>query len=178
MNTDIIAKIEKSQLKKRPEIQIGDSVKMHMKIKEGDKERTQIFEGIVIAMKGSSLNKTVTVRKMSYGVGVERVIPLHANTLDKVEVLKRGKVRRSKLYYVRDRVGKRALKVNKIEDVYMTDEVEQKEEEVVDGGDKMEKENVKKDVDKKAEPKKEVKKEVKKVEKKKESKKEVKTEEK
>lgn len=123
MDTNILKVIESEQYKKRPEVKVGDTVKLHMRIKEGNKERVQIFEGVVIAMKGSGLSKTITVRKISYGVGVERIVPFHSNTLDKIEVVKRGTVRKSKLYYLRERVGRRALKVGNVKNVYMTDEV-------------------------------------------------------
>lgn len=120
----LLDKILKGRAKKRPEVKVGDTVKLHMRIKEGDKERVQVFEGVVTAMKGSGLDRSLTVRKVSYGIGVERIVPLHADTLQKIEVIKRGKVRKSKLYYMKRRVGKRALKVNNVGDVYMTDEVE------------------------------------------------------
>ncbi len=125
MNTDILRNIEKEQYKKRPDIRVGDTVKLHLKIKENDKERIQIFEGVVISLKGSGLSSTITVRKISYGVGVEKIFPLHSPVLDKIEIVKRGTVRRAKLYYLRNRVGKRALKVQNIKDVYMTDEKEE-----------------------------------------------------
>ena len=124
MNSEILEKVEKDQLKKRPDIKVGDTVKMHLKIKEGNKERVQIFQGVVIGIKGSGMSKTVTVRKISYGVGVEKIIPLYASVLQKVEIVKRGTVRRSKLYYLRGRVGRRALKVGKSKSMYETDEVE------------------------------------------------------
>lgn len=124
MNSEILEKVEKDQLKKRPEIKVGDTVKMHLKIKEGNKERVQIFQGVVIGIKGSGLSKTVTVRKISYGVGVEKIIPLYATVLQKIEIVKRGTVRRSKLYFLRNRVGRRALKVGKSKNIYETDEVE------------------------------------------------------
>jgi large subunit ribosomal protein L19 len=115
--------IQESQLKKRPEVKVGDTVRLHMRIKEGEKERTQIFEGVVIQKKGAGIDATITVRKISSGIGVERIVPLHTPTMDKLEVIKRGKVRRSKLYYMRDKVGKRAMKVGNIKDVFFTDEV-------------------------------------------------------
>jgi large subunit ribosomal protein L19 len=124
MNSEILEKVEKDQYKKRPDVRVGDTVKMYLKIKEGNKERVQVFQGVVIGIKGSGLSKTVTVRKISYGVGVEKIIPLYASTLQKIEIVKRGKVRRSKLYYLRSRVGRRALKVAKSEGMYETDEVE------------------------------------------------------
>ena len=89
-----------------PVIEIGDTVKVYVKIREGEKERIQLFEGTVIARKGSGVSETFTVRRVSYGVGVERVFPLHSPNVDKVEVVRHGRVRRSKLYYLRDRVGK------------------------------------------------------------------------
>lgn len=91
-----------------PEISIGDTVKVYCRIKEGEKERIQMFEGTVIAKKGAGVSETFTVRRVSYGVGVERVFPIHSPNVDRVEVVRHGKVRRSKLYYLRDRVGKAA----------------------------------------------------------------------
>ena len=86
----------------------GDTVKVHTKVVEGDSERIQIFDGVVIARRGSGVSETFTVRKISYGVGVERVFPVHSPRIDKIEVVKSGKVRRAKLYYLRDRQGKAA----------------------------------------------------------------------
>ncbi len=86
----------------------GDEVKVHVKVVEGNKERVQVFQGNIIRRQGGGLHETYTVRKLSYGVGVERTFPVHTPTVVKLEVLKRGDVRRAKLYYVRDRVGKRA----------------------------------------------------------------------
>ena len=91
-----------------PEFGPGDEVKVHVKVVEGNKERVQIFQGNVIARQGSGVAETYTVRKLSYGVGVERTFPIHAPTVVKLEVVKRGDVRRAKLYYLRDRVGKAA----------------------------------------------------------------------
>jgi len=122
MNTDILKKVEEGQYKKRPDVKVGDTVKLHLKIKEGEKERIQIFEGVVIGIKGSGLSKTITVRKISYGVGVEKIIPFHSPMMEKIEIVKRGTVRKSKLYYLRKRVGKRALKIENLKDVYMADE--------------------------------------------------------
>ena len=118
----MLNKIEEGQYKKRPEVRVGDTVKLHLKIKEGARERIQIFEGVVIAIKGSGINKNLVVRKISYGIGVEKIVPLHTPILEKIEVVKRGNVRKSKLYYLRNRVGKRALKVGMSKDVYFTDE--------------------------------------------------------
>ncbi len=91
-----------------PEVAIGDTVKVHLRVKEGNRERVQIFEGTVIAKKHGGIEETFTVRRVSYGVGVEKVFPVHAPTIEKVEVVRHGKVRRAKLYYLRDRVGKAA----------------------------------------------------------------------
>ena len=124
MDLKIKQKISEKLLKKRPEVKVGDTVKLYMKIKEGDKERSQIFEGVVIQKRGHGIDATITVRKMSSGVGVERIVPLHTPTLEKINVVKRGEVKRSKLYYMRAKVGKRAMKVDNIQDIYLTDEVE------------------------------------------------------
>ena len=97
-----------------PAIRVGDVVKVHVKIREGEKERIQAFEGTVIAKRGSGVSETFTVRRVSYGVGVERVFPVHSPNVAKVEVVRNGKVRRSKLYYLRDRVGKSAKVKEKI----------------------------------------------------------------
>jgi large subunit ribosomal protein L19 len=106
---DIIKAIEQEQLKTDlPEISVGDSVKVHIKIKEGNKERIQVFEGFVIAKRGSGLRSTITVRRLSYGVGVEKVFPIHAPTVEKIEIVRKNKARRAKLYYLRNRVGKSA----------------------------------------------------------------------
>ena len=123
MDKNILNKIEGEQQVKRPDVKVGDTVKLSLKIKEGNKERIQVFEGVVIALNGIGTNKTVTVRKISYGVGVEKVVPLYSPVLDKMVILKRGTVRRSKLYFLRGRVGRRALKVGDVKDVNMTDEV-------------------------------------------------------
>ncbi len=106
---DIIKAIEAEQMKDSvEEFRIGDTVQVHFKIIEGQTERIQVFEGLVIAKKNSGVRKTFVVRKMSYGVGVERVFPLHSPRIDKLVVVRKGRVRRSKLYYIRDRVGKAA----------------------------------------------------------------------
>lgn len=106
---DALKLISESSMKKEaPAVNIGDTVKVHVKIKEGDKYRIQIFEGTVIAKKHGGINETFTVRRVAHGCGIERVFPLHAPAVDKVEVVRHGKVRRAKLYYLRDRVGKAA----------------------------------------------------------------------
>ncbi len=91
-----------------PSFEIGDTVKVHVKIKEGDKSRIQVFEGTVIAKKHGGISETFTVRRVAHGCGIERVFPLHSPVVEKVEVIRNGKVRRAKLYYLRDRVGKAA----------------------------------------------------------------------
>ncbi|MGN0331539.1 MAG: 50S ribosomal protein L19 [Lachnospiraceae bacterium] len=105
---DIIKNIEAEQLKEVSEFNVGDTVKVYGKIKEGNRERIQVFEGTVIKKQGGSTRATFTVRKSSNGVGVEKTWPLHSPNVERVEVVRRGKVRRAKLYYLRDRVGKRA----------------------------------------------------------------------
>ena len=105
---DLIKELTKSQIKEVPAINIGDTVKVHVKVKEGARERIQVFEGIVIAKKHGGIEETVTVRRVSYGVGVEKVFPVNSPIIDKFEVVRHGVVRRAKLYYLRDRVGKAA----------------------------------------------------------------------
>jgi len=91
-----------------PKADIGDTVRVHVRVKEGSRERIQVFEGTVIAKKHGGIDESITVRRISYGVGVEKVFPLHAPAVEKIELVRRGKVRRAKLYYLRDRVGKGA----------------------------------------------------------------------
>ena len=106
---DIIKNIEAAQMKQSvPEFRVGDTVKVSAKIKEGNRERIQVFEGTVIKRQGGSNRETFTVRKNSNGVGVEKTWPLHSPNVEKVEIVRKGKVRRAKLYYLRDRVGKAA----------------------------------------------------------------------
>lgn len=106
---DIIKNIEAAQLKAEvPEFRVGDTVKVYGKIKEGNRERIQVFEGIVLKKQGGGVRATFTVRKNSNGVGVEKTWPLHSPSVEKVEVIRHGKVRRAKLNYLRDRVGKKA----------------------------------------------------------------------
>ena len=106
---NLIQEIENKQLKTDlPDIKAGDTVKVKVKVSEGHRERIQTYEGVVISMKGVSVNKSITVRKLSFGVGVERIFPVHAPIIDSIEVTRKGKVRRSKLYYLRDRIGKSA----------------------------------------------------------------------
>ena len=109
MKTDLIKVLNDRNVKaERPVIRIGDTVRVHIKIKEGAKERIQIFEGTVIAKKHGGVNETFTVRRISYGVGVEKVFPVHSPNVVQVETVRKGKVRRAKLYYLRGRVGKAA----------------------------------------------------------------------
>ena len=91
-----------------PVVDIGDTVRVHIRVREGNRERIQVFEGTVIAKKHGGIEETFTVRRISYGIGVEKVFPLHAPSIEKVEVVRHGKIRRAKLYYLRDRVGKAA----------------------------------------------------------------------
>ena len=106
---NLINEIENTQLKENlPEIGSGDTVKVNVKVSEGNRERIQTFEGVVIAIKGVGINKLITVRKLSFGVGVERIFPVHAPTIDSIEIIRKGKVRRSKLYYLRNSIGKSA----------------------------------------------------------------------
>jgi large subunit ribosomal protein L19 len=113
MNT--IEKINQEQLKKEiAEFRVGDTVKVHTRFIEGDKERVQLFAGIVIARKGYGINEAFTVRKISYGEGVERVFPLHSPKVAKIEVTKAGRVRRARLHYLRGRLGKEAMTVKEV----------------------------------------------------------------
>ncbi|MBS7227283.1 MAG: 50S ribosomal protein L19 [Oscillospiraceae bacterium] len=106
---DLIKELEAQQLKQeKPEVNVGDTVRVHVKIKEGSRERIQVFEGIVIAKRHGGLEETITVRRVAYGVGVEKVFPIHSPLIEKIETVRSGFVRRAKLYYLRDRVGKAA----------------------------------------------------------------------
>ena len=106
---DIIKSIEHEQLKNKiPELKVGKTVKVHVRIKEGNKERSQVFEGIIIKVQGGGVNQTFTVRKTSYGVGVEKTFLIHSPLVEKVELVRVGKARRARLFYLRDRVGKSA----------------------------------------------------------------------
>ena len=106
---DIIKSIEHEQLKNKiPDLKVGDTVRVHQRIKEGNRERIQVFEGIIIKKQGGGVNATFTVRRIAYGVGVEKTFLIHSPLVEKVEVVRVGKARRAKLYYLRDRVGKAA----------------------------------------------------------------------
>lgn len=106
--SEIIRNIEAAQIKEVTDFNVGDTIKVYAKIKEGNRERVQAFEGTVLKRQGGSCRETFTVRKTSNGVGVEKTWPLHSPTIEKIEVIRRGKVRRAKLNYLRDRVGKKA----------------------------------------------------------------------
>lgn len=111
---DLIKSIEIEQLKSElTPFNVGDTIKVHVKISEGNRERIQIFEGVVIKRQGGSNRETFTVRKLSYGIGVERTFPVHSPKIEKIEVTRRGKVRRAKLFYLRERTGK-ATKVKEL----------------------------------------------------------------
>ena len=106
---NLIEKRDQQNMKETlPEMNVGDTVRVHVKIKEGSRERIQVFEGTIIAKKHGGVEQTITVRRLSYGVGVEKVFPVHSPNIVNVETVRRGKVRRAKLYYLRDRVGKAA----------------------------------------------------------------------
>ena len=106
---DLIKELNKETLaKETANVQIGDTIRVHVKVKEGSRERIQIFEGTVIAKKQGGIEETITVRRLSYGIGVEKVFPVHSPSIDHIEVVRNGKVRRAKLYYLRGRVGKGA----------------------------------------------------------------------
>ncbi len=112
MNQELLNKVESAQLRKEPlKFNVGDSVKVHTRVVEGDKERIQVFAGLVIGRRGHGINETFTVRRISYGEGVERVFPVHSPRIEKVVVDRQGKVRRAKLTYLRERIGKKALAV-------------------------------------------------------------------
>ena len=126
---DILKSIEHEQLKNKiPELNIGDTVRVHVRIKEGNKERIQVFEGIIIKKQGGGVNATFTVRRISYGVGVEKTFLVHSPMIEKVEVVRVGKARRAKLYYLRDRVGKAAKTKEKVGARIETREIIVKEE--------------------------------------------------
>ena len=112
---DILKSIEHEQLKNKiPELRVGNTVRVHVRIKEGNKERIQVFEGIIIKKQGGGVNATFTVRRISYGVGVEKTFLVHSPMIEKVELVRVGKARRAKLYYLRDRVGKAAKTKEKV----------------------------------------------------------------
>ena len=123
MNQALLDKIESEQFRKEPvNFNVGDTVRVHTKVVEGDKERIQIFAGVVIGRRGRGLNETFTVRRISYGEGVERIFPVHSPRIEKVEVERKGEVRRAKLTYLRKRVGKGATLVKEKEQAAKTPE--------------------------------------------------------
>ena len=126
---DILKSIEHEQLKNKiPELRVGNTVRVHVRIKEGNKERIQVFEGIIIKKQGGGVNATFTVRRISYGVGVEKTFLVHSPMIEKVELVRVGKARRAKLYYLRDRVGKSAKTKEKVGARIETREIIVKEE--------------------------------------------------
>ncbi len=126
---DIIKSIEHEQLKNKiPELNIGSTVRVHVRVKEGNRERVQVFEGIIIKVQGGGVNKTFTVRKIAYGVGVEKTFLVHSPLVEKVEVVRVGKARRAKLFYLRDRIGKSAKTKEKIGARIVTNEITLKED--------------------------------------------------
>ncbi len=166
---DILKSIEHEQLKtKVPELKIGNTVRVHVRIKEGNKERIQVFEGIIIKKQGGGVNETFTVRRISYGVGVEKTFLVHSPRIEKIEVVRVGKARRARLYYLRDRVGKAAKTKEKVgarietKEIVIKEEVVPGEAEVVETvEDAPVAEPVVEEVEKTEEPKAEVKEEVK-----------------
>jgi len=113
---EIIRALEREQLRSDlPTVSVGDYLKVYLKVKEGTRERIQMFEGTVIGKNGEGVRETFTVRRVSYGVGVERILPVHSPKIDKIEIVRKGKIRRAKLYYLRDRVGKAAKVKEKLE---------------------------------------------------------------
>ena len=112
---DLLQAFTNEQLKSElPEVNVGDTIRVHNKIKEGNRERIQMFEGTVIAKHGGGISETFTVRRVSYGCGVEKTVPIHSPNVEKVDIIRSGKVRRAKLYYLRDRVGKASKVKEKI----------------------------------------------------------------
>jgi len=112
MKTEIIQEIETKNLSKTAKFDVGDTISVNLIVREGDKKRNQLFTGIVIAIKNSGIRKTFTIRKISAGIGVEKIIPLNSPNIESIKLLRKGSVRKSKLYYMRKRIGKKALKVN------------------------------------------------------------------
>ena len=128
---DIIKSIEHEQMKNKiSELKVGNTVKVHVRVKEGNRERIQVFEGTIIKVQGGGVNQTFTVRRISYGVGVEKTFLVHSPTVEKIEVVRVGKARRAKLYYLRDRVGKSAKTKEKVGARIQTNEIVLKEEAV------------------------------------------------
>jgi large subunit ribosomal protein L19 len=124
MNQVLQNKLESQFIKKTPEFNVGDTIAVTTIIREGDKQRNQVFKGLVIAVKREGVRKTFTIRKISSGVGVEKIFPLSSPNIEKIEVIKRGAVRKSKIYYMRKRIGKKALKVNEKSGMYESAEAD------------------------------------------------------
>ena len=137
MNTDLLTKVEQNFVRRVPDIAVGDQVEVHTLVREKNRQRVQVFKGLIIAIKGSGLRKMLTVRKISSGIGVEKIWPLHSPNLKKIIITKKGDTKRSKLYYLRDRIGKKALKVRtseglQLEDFYAVADEDSTPEEVVE----------------------------------------------
>lgn len=137
MNTDLLTKVEQNFVRRVPDIAVGDQVEVHTLVREKNRQRVQVFKGLIIAIKGSGLRKMFTVRKISSGIGVEKIWPLHSPNLKKIIITKKGDTKRSKLYYLRDRIGKKALKVRtseglQLEDFYAVADEDSTPEEVVE----------------------------------------------
>ena len=130
---DIIKSIEHEQMKNKiPKLKVGDTVKVHVRVKEGSRERIQVFEGIIIKIQGGGVNQTFTARRISYGVGVEKTFLIHSPKVEKIEVVRVGKARRAKLFYLRDRIGKSAKTKEKVGAKIETQEITIKEEVAVE----------------------------------------------
>ena len=136
---DIIKSIEHEQMKNKiPDLKVGNTVKVHVRVKEGNRERIQVFEGIIIKVQGGGINKTFTVRRIASGVGVEKTFLIHSPAVEKVEVTRVGKARRAKLFYLRDRVGKSAKTTEQVgarietNEIVLKENLENKEEEIKD----------------------------------------------
>lgn len=138
MNTDLLTKVEKKYIKKLPEISVGDQVEVSTIVREKNRNRIQVFKGLVISIKGSGTRKTFTVRKISAGIGVEKIFPLYSPNIEKIKITKKGNVKSAKLYYLRERVGKKALKV-RTSDVAIPEEYEETKEEIEASDEEMEK---------------------------------------
>lgn len=137
MNTDLLTKVEQNFVRRVPDIAVGDQVEVHTLVREKNRQRVQVFKGLIIAIKGSGLRKMFTVRKISSGIGVEKILPLHSPNIKKIVIIKKGNTKRSKLYYLRDRIGKKALKVRtseglQLEDFYAVADDENTPEELVE----------------------------------------------
>ena len=129
-----IERIEKQHSQKSiPPFNIGDTVQVFVKVIEGDRERLQMFEGNVIARRGRNTRETITVRKVSYGVGVQRIFPIYSPTVQDIKVIKKGRVRRAKLYYIRSKKG-RAMRIDEVKEIFQKERVAGKEAEKTDGG--------------------------------------------